>query len=414
VGRNRDGDLDAADRLLEEYLVRHPDGVYRVRSLFWRGRIAEKKNDAQRAKGYFQQVMGETPYDYYGLRARLHLDEGIKAINQDLPAAGSRTRAALRQAYRDSRPDTELAGSSPYHRRLTAAASPGFYERLLAAELGAQKAVGKRLDDIPLDVLDARDLMPAAALLLALRQDALAAKDSDPTADNWLRLAGLLGYELQDWPAAGEATVVSAAAPRERLAALQADPRYLATVYPAPAQLSLLDLEASLARAAWPMAGSKARSLSVMYALIHQESRFYAGAISPVGALGLLQMMPATFAGLGERQKLLQESGAASDVEHLLDPRHNIAAAAGWWKTEFAKDDLPAAVMKHNAGTRNVSKWAAYWEQIGCGDDLEYRVETIRFRQTGNFLRGVLLDTTIVEAAGFFDASNQLAAGGRS
>jgi soluble lytic murein transglycosylase-like protein/tetratricopeptide (TPR) repeat protein len=413
VGRNRDGDLDAADRLLADYLVRYPDGLYRVRSLFWRGRIAERKNDAERAKGFFRQVIAEAPYDYYGLRARLHLDEGIKAIGQDLPTADSQTRAALEQAYRNSRVDTELAGRSQYHRRLEAAASPGFYKRLLAAEFDSQKALGKRLDDIPLDVLDARGLMPAAALLLSLRQDALAAKDSDVTVDNWLRLAGLLGTKLQDWPAAGEITVVSATAPRERLAALQADPRYLATVYPDPAQLPGLDLKASLADAAWPMGGSKARSQSVMYALIHQESRFYAGAISPVGALGLLQMMPATFAKLDERSQLLRTSGVASNVEYLLDPQHNIATAAGWWKTELGKDELPVAVMKHNAGIKNVSKWAAYWAQIGCEDDLEYRVETVRFRETSNFLRGVLLDTAIVEAAGFFDAPHQYAEGGR-
>lgn len=414
VGRNRDGDLDSADRLLADYLARHPDGAFRVRSLFWRGRIAERQNDAERARGFFQQVIGEAPYGYYGLRARLHLDEGVKAIGQDLPAAGSQTRAALAKAWRDSRVDAELAGSSPYHRRLQAAASPGFYERLLAAEFDSQKALGKRLDDIPLEVLDARGLMPAAALLLSLRQDALAARDFDPAAGNRLQLAGLLGHELQDWPAAGEITVVGAAAPRERLAELQADPRYLATVYPDPAQLPRLDLEASLARAAWPMGGSQSRSQSVMYALIRQESRFYAGAISTVGALGLLQIMPATFARLDERSQLLQASGAASDVEYLLDPRHNIATAAGWWKTEFGRDELPVAVMKHNAGIKNVSKWTAYWEQIGCGDDLEYRVETIRFRETANFLRGVLTDTAIVEAAGFFEEPRQLAAGDRS
>ncbi|MEA2564765.1 MAG: soluble lytic murein transglycosylase [Acidobacteriota bacterium] len=413
VGRNRDGDLEAADRLLADYLIRHSDGVYRVRSLFWRGRIAERKNDAERAKGFFRQVIGETPYGYYGLRARLHLDEGIKAISQDLPAADSQTRAALGQAYRNSRVDTELTAVSPYHRRLEAAASPGFYERLLAAEFDTQKALGKRLDDIPLDVLDARGLIPAATQLLALRQDALAARDFDVTADNWLRLAGLLGTKLQDWPAAGEITIVSAAAPRERLTALQADARYLVTVYPHPAQLPRLELQASLARAAWPMGGSKPRSQSVMYALIHQESRFYAGAISPVGAVGLLQLMPATFAKLDEQSQLLQASGAASDVEYLLDPQNNIATAAGWWKTELGKDELPVAVMKHNAGIRNVSKWAAYWAQIGCEDDLEYRVETVRFRETGNFLRGVLLDTAITEAAGFFDEPHQYAEGGR-
>lgn len=407
VGRDRDGDLEAADRLLADYLERYPDGVFRVRSNFWRGRIAERKRDPERARSFFGQVIDEAPYDYYGLRARLHLDEGVKIIGQDLPAADSHTRATLDRAYRDSRVDTELAGRSPYHQRLKAAANTGLYEQLLATELESQKTLGKRLDDIPLEVLDARGLTPAVALLLALRQDAVAAKDADLTADNWLRLAGLLGHKLQDWPTAAEVTSVPVAAPRERRAALQADARYLATVYPDPLHLPMLNLKASLARAAWPMRGSTALSQSVLYALIREESHFYAGAISPVGALGLLQMMPGTFAQLDKESKLLEQSGAASDVEFLLDPQQNIATTAGWWKTEFGQDDLPGLVMKHNAGAPSVSKWTSYWVRMGCQDDLEYRVETVRFPETRNFLRAVLQDTAIVDAAGFFGGRSE-------
>ena len=401
VGRDRDGDLDAADRLLADYLARYPTGLFRPRALFWRGRIAERKNDPARARPLFKQVMDEAPYDYFGLRSLLHMEEGVKAISQDVPAAASRSRAALHKAYRDSRVDTQLAGRSKYHERLKAAASTGLYQRLLGTEFESQKAFGKRLDDIPLAELDARGLTPAVALLLALRQDALAAKDSDLSADNWLQLAGLLGHQLQDWPTAGEVTFVPAAAPLERLTKLQADSRYLATVYPDPAELPMLKLKASLAGAAWPMRGATDLSQSLMYALIRQESRFYPGAISPAGALGLLQLMPQTFAKL-DKESLPQERGAMSEVEYLLDPQRNIATWAGWWKTELGKDDLAVAVMKHNAGSANVSKWT-YWTQMGSKDDLEYRVETVRFPETRNFLRRVLQDTAIVDAAGFFE-----------
>ncbi len=397
VGRDRDGDLDAADRLLADYLVRYPTGAFRLQSLFWRGRIAERKSHPEQARPFFQQVMDEAPYDYFGLRARLHLDEGVKAISQDVPAVASSTRAALNKAYRDSRVDTNLAGRSPYHVRLRAAASTGLYARLLATEL-----LGKRLDDIPLEELDKSGLTPAVALLLALRQDALAAKDSDLTADNCLRLAGLLGHQLQDWPTVGEVTSVPAAAPLERLTKLQADRRYLATVYPDPADLPMLKLKASLAAAAWPMRGSTDLSQSLMYAMIRRESSFDPGAISRVGALGLLQMMPETFANLDKKSKLLETSGVRSDVEYLLDPQRNIATWADWWRTELGKDDLAVAVMKHNAGSTNVSKWTTtYWTQMGSKDDLEYRVETVRFPETRVFLRRVLQDTAIVDAAGF-------------
>jgi TolA-binding protein len=405
VGRSHGNDLDVADRLLADYLKLYPNGTFRLRSLFWRGRIAESKRDLDRARSFFQQVAGEAPYDYYGLRARLHLDEGVKAISQHLPAAGSRTRAALNQAFRGSRFDPALAGRSPFHERLAAAASTGLYQRLLAAELSTQRRLGKRLDDISLQDLDELGLTASVALLLALRQDALAAKDFDSTADNWLRLAGLLGHQLQDWPTALEAAFVPATAAHERLTELQADPRYLATVYPDPADLPAL--RQALAGAAWADAhGSTHVSQSLMYALIRQESRFYAGAISRVGAVGLFQIMPQAFASFDKRSRLRKESGAASDVQYLLDPRRNIATWAAWWKPQLAKQDIAVAIMEHNAGAANVSKWmSTYWAKMGPRDDLEYRVETVRFPETRSFLRKVLQDTTIFDAAGFFDRS---------
>jgi soluble lytic murein transglycosylase-like protein len=400
VGRDRGNDLDSADRLLAEYLAHYPNGAFRVRSLFWRARIAEQKKEIDRARLLFQQVLREAPYDYYGLRARLHLNEGVKAISQDVPAADSRTWADLNQAYRKSRVEPVLAAHSPYHARLEAAASTGLYQRLLATELETQKLLGKRLDDISLKDLDARGATSSFALLLALRQDALAARDSAPTADNWLRLAGLLGHQLQDWPIAIEVTLVPATE-HEDLAALQADPRYLATVYPDAADLPLL--RGSLAGAAWTDAsGSTHLSQGLTYALIRQESRFYAGAISRAGAVGLLQMLPQTFAKFDKQSRLLRQSGAASDVQYLLDPQRNIATWAAWWKTEFAKDELAVAIMKHNAGSDIVSKWMkTYWTKMGSKDDLEYRVETVRFPETRNFLRAVLQDTAIADAAGF-------------
>jgi len=92
--------------------------------------------------------------------------------------------------------------------------------------------------------------VPGVSLLLALRQDAFAAKSSDPTADNCLRLAGLLGIEALDWPLALEIATVGGRAQRQL--ELQRDSRYLATLYPDPASLRLAE---PLASAAWPIEG---------------------------------------------------------------------------------------------------------------------------------------------------------------
>jgi tetratricopeptide (TPR) repeat protein len=174
IGRGRESDLDLAKQLLDEYLKHYPDGVFRLRCLFWQGRIAEKRDHSERARDLFQQVIEEAPYDYYAVRARMHLEEGIGAIGKDLPDFNSQTQRDLAAAYQESRVDTQLVRSSPYHDRLQVAQGTGLYRQLLEVE----RSLNQRLDDIPLQQLDSDGLTPAAALLLAFRQDALAAKDS--------------------------------------------------------------------------------------------------------------------------------------------------------------------------------------------------------------------------------------------
>jgi hypothetical protein len=61
------------------------------------------------------------------------------------------------------------------------------------------------------------------------------------------------------------------------------------------------------------------------------------------------------------------------------------------------------AVMEHNAGAPAVRVWAQGWNQIGRRDDVEYRLETIRFVETHLFTRRLLTDLAIAEAVGLLD-----------
>ncbi|MDH5741135.1 MAG: transglycosylase SLT domain-containing protein [Nitrospira sp.] len=398
ISRGKEDDLDAADHLLREYREQYPGGVFQTRCLFWRGRIAERRNDLESARELFQSVTDEAPpYDYYGLRARMHLEDGIQAVAMNLPEPDSNVYREVSKAYRGSHVVKQVLRNSPYHHRLEVAVHSGLYQRVLAIE----NDLAMRLDDIPLDQLDERRLTPAAALLLAFRQDALAAKDFELAADNWLRLTGLLGYEAKDWPTAIEMVVVRGDARPELITNLQTDPRFLATLYPNLEQLQILS---PIASASWLIDGSSRLSQSLMYAVMRHESRFYKRAISTQGALGLFQFMTDLFDRFDKKWNLLERSDVSSRAEYLLNPEQNIQLWARWVSEEFpikTRNEVATAVMKHHAGYGNVAAWEKYWKSFGAEADVEYRVETARFNATRNFLRVTLRDTMIMEAGGF-------------
>jgi soluble lytic murein transglycosylase-like protein len=85
----------------------------------------------------------------------------------------------------------------------------------------------------------------------------------------------------------------------------------------------------------------------LLRAVIQQESGFKPCAISSRGALGLMQLMPATAGQFGARDP--------------LDPKQNVDAGAKFLKqllTRF-KGDLPQALGAYNAGVNNVQESGA-------------------------------------------------------
>lgn len=404
IGRGTETDLQAADQLLEEYVKRFPDGAYRQRCLFWRGRIAEQRQDTTAAQELFRKVVEEAPFNYYGLRARLHLEYGATADQMPLPPTDSRTFAELKDSYRHSRVEAELTGQTPYHDRLRAAEAGGYYVRALAIVDGVGPKFRNRVDNIQLQQLDEDHSIPAVAVVLSLRQDAIAARDSEPTDDNQLRLAGFAGRRLGDWPLAMLTITNETTSTRTSLMAqLQSDPRFLATSYPGMSDIPVL--REPLAAAAWPIDGSDALTESLMYSVIRRESAYFPGAISPVGAIGLFQIMPATFQNRKNCWRWPADAPTPTAAAYLFDPERNVQFWSCWIQKEFnpkTRGDIAPLIMAHNAGVGNLKEWRRAWRGRAVAEDLELQIESVRFRATQNFVRRVLTDTAIAESSGLF------------
>lgn len=408
--RGRREDLARASDLLQELHNLEPPDDLRPAAAFWLGRMAEEAGDQQRANGYFQDIIKETPYNYYAIRSRMHLSMGNRASKKLWPEP--KTEGELHQMFQSSKLDTALNRESPYIQRLAGALETELYSRTVAANVQLRKVIpSRRLEDISLRELDGTGLLPHLGLLLALRQDALAAKDALATKEvlaakdavaaqeavadpkSRLEIAAAVGHQAGDWTLS-MSLVVGSGEPFESLAAAQRDEaRYLATAYPA--------IYGDYFRKAGTDWGVPPE---LLYGVAREESLFYPAAMSPMGALGLFQFIPSTFHKLDRSWNLLKSSGESSSEAYLLNPHLNLELGARELKSilrlqPVGDRSIPLAVMEHNAGPM-VGNWVGYWRDLGRADDIEYMIDTARWNETRRFVERVICDMVIVNAAG--------------
>jgi len=121
----------------------------------------------------------------------------------------------------------------------------------------------------------------------------------------------------------------------------------------------------------------------LLAAFVREESNFFPAARSPVGARGLMQLMPDTARSLALRRGLTFGAGDLLD-----DPAPNLQLGALYLAAllgEFADPRLAAAA--YNAGPVRVREW---WG-ARKSNDLELFVEQIPFDETRQFVKRVMV-----------------------
>lgn len=122
---------------------------------------------------------------------------------------------------------------------------------------------------------------------------------------------------------------------------------------------------------------------AMISAIVFTESRFDTLAKSHKGALGLMQIMPETGAGIAK--KLNWEEFSSND---LLDPDKNLRIGI-WYiaylKRQFNYNDY-LALASYNAGLSNVNNWIAE----GTWDGDTVRIEQIPFPETKKYLLQIM------------------------
>ena len=137
------------------------------------------------------------------------------------------------------------------------------------------------------------------------------------------------------------------------------------------------------------------RDPAFYFAIIRQESNFDQSAISPAGAKGLMQIMPATAKKLAKSlglPKSAYANNASANIAkgmHYLDELHD----------ELNSNIL--AIIAYNAGKRNAKKWVKEFGDVrllASHQDIVDWIELIPYKETRFYVKKVLANYVVYDS----------------
>jgi soluble lytic murein transglycosylase len=260
-----------------------------ARQLFWQGYSAEALGNRRAAEGFWRQLQQVSPAGYYGWRGGVRLGQHSEGDPRSTPAtAGAGNQAMAWQP---------LASGDP--------------------ELDALWRVGQSLE---------------AWETWRHRRGGRA-----PQGGEQLLLEGRLRTGVgDDWTGLGQLELANLRLPQASCAVQwqreqQLHPRRYGDTFEQAANDAAIDP-------------------ALLLGVAKQESRFSAGVASPAGAVGLLQLMPATASEL---------EGAPLDAAALREPRRNARLGARYLRQllDQWQGNSFLAIASYNAGPGAVQSW---------------------------------------------------------
>jgi soluble lytic murein transglycosylase len=120
----------------------------------------------------------------------------------------------------------------------------------------------------------------------------------------------------------------------------------------------------------------------IILSIMKAETQYKSDAISPVGAVGLMQFMPYTL------DKLTAIVGKEVKTAELFDPKKSIEMGAAYLKKLLIemKDQNPLTAAAYNGGPHRVKAWVKRLGHV----DYDVFIEHIPFAETRTYVKRVL------------------------